>query len=109
MGGIRILTWHLHNRFGICFVLSLGPIPNIVTAELMPTACRSYGMSVAVAVQWGTNAADAQGFPSLVAVFGTQGVLLCFAGATLCAWTWIFFSVPETKGRQLEESARLAR
>lgn len=96
-------------RFGICFVLSMGPIPCIITAELLPTASRSCGMSIAVAVQWGANAVVTQCFPSLMAIFGTQGVLLCFAGATMCAWTWIFFCVPETKGQQLEESARLAR
>ena len=94
--------------FGVAFVLSLGPVPCIVTAELLPTRVRSYGMSLAVAVQWAANASVTQCFPTLTAAFGTEGVLLCFAVSTAAAVLWIYVSVPETKGKHLEDSSRLS-
>ena len=94
--------------FGVSFVLSLGPVPCIITAELLPLEARSSGMSVAVAFQWATNAAVTQAFPSLSAAFGTSGVLLCFVSATSAAWVWIYVTVPETKGHLLEDASRLA-
>jgi hypothetical protein len=94
--------------FGVSFVLSLGPVPCIITAELLPLAARSSGMSIAVSLQWAFNAAVTQAFPSLSAAFGTSGVLLCFASATSAAWVWIYVTVPETKGHLLEDASRLA-
>lgn len=42
--------------YGVVFVLSLGPVPNILTAELFPARVRSAAMALSLAAQFGANA-----------------------------------------------------
>jgi hypothetical protein len=42
--------------YGVVFVLSLGPVPNILTAELFPARVRSAAMACSLGAQFGANA-----------------------------------------------------
>ena len=89
--------------FGISFVLSIGPIPSILSSELFPTNHRASGMSASVSAQWGFNALVSFMFPILQYKYGTQFVLSFFATASIIGWFFTYLFVPETKGKSLEE------
>lgn len=88
--------------YGVSFALSIGPIPNIITAEGFPTRVRPTAMAVSLGSQFFFNTLVGFGFPILRHRFGTQAVFAGFAG--VCALAWLFISrfVPETKSESLE-------
>ena len=89
--------------FGVFFGLSLGPLPNIISAELFPTRSRSAGVAASTGVQFACNALVAATFPVLTAAIGTRATLCSFAAFSSAAWLFVLRSVPETKGISLEE------
>jgi len=88
--------------YGCAFALSLGPIPNILTAELFPLKARSSGMAVSLGAQFFFNTLVGMGFPVLRHKLGTHTVFAGFGGVCLIAWLFINRFVPETKGASLE-------
>jgi sugar transport protein len=60
-------------------------------------------MSVASLANWGSNWLVALTFPVLLATFGGAGSFWLFAGLGVVAWFFVYFRVPETKGKTLEE------
>jgi len=89
--------------FGIFFGMSLGPLPNILSAEVFPTNARAAGVSATTTVQWLSNMAVAALFPIATQHFGMQKVLRGFAVFCVLAWLTVCFGVQETKGRTLEQ------
>ena len=86
-----------------CFALGVGPIPAIMTGELLPAAVRANGAAAAFSTHWVCNlmignffllASARYGVPACYTAFG----IVAAAGAAFCA-----ARVPETKGRSLEE------
>ena len=85
------------------FALGVGPIPAIMTGELLPAAVRANGAATAFGVHWLCNivignffliASQRFGVPVCYSAFGC----VALAGAGFCA-----AQVPETRGRSLEE------
>lgn len=95
--------------YGSFFVLSLGPIPNILTSEVFPTRVRSPAMSMSLFSQFFFNALVGMAFPILRHKLGTQAVFATFS--TMCLLCWLFVNkfVPETKGMSLEKLAEGAK
>ena len=89
--------------FGIFFGMSLGPLPNILSAELFPTAVRGVGVSTTTTVQWISNMLVAALFPVAAARFGMPAVLYGFAAVCVGAFLLVVLAVPETKGVALED------
>ena len=89
--------------FGVVFGLSLGPLPNIISAELYPTRARSAGVAAATGVQFLSNAFVVAAFPVLRTSLGERTVLGAFAVLSALAWLFVLRCVPETKGRRLED------
>uniref|UniRef100_A0A7S1TWM2 Major facilitator superfamily (MFS) profile domain-containing protein n=1 Tax=Phaeomonas parva TaxID=124430 RepID=A0A7S1TWM2_9STRA len=94
--------------FSIAFSFSLGPIPNIISSELLPSDARSLGMSLSVGVQWLFSAMLVYVFPILTHKFGTQTMIAFFASMCVLAWFFTKAFVPETAGKSLEESSAMA-
>jgi MFS transporter, SP family, galactose:H+ symporter len=88
--------------FGVFFGMSLGPLPNILAAELFPTSVRAPGVAATTTVQWLSNMLVAALFPILAAKFGMSQVLNGFAMVCVLAWLVVLAYVPETKGLALE-------
>ena len=89
------------NGFGI----GLGPVPGLLPAELFPAAQRSSGSGLAWSAMWLSNFISAQLFLPQAAWLGTQAfvpnlVVLCVA------FGFAYFSVPETRGKSLEQIER---
>ncbi|KAF9579549.1 hypothetical protein BGW38_004150 [Lunasporangiospora selenospora] len=84
------------------FAIGLGPIPWLLLSELLPTYALSSASSVATSVNWGTNFVIGLVFPSLNQALG-NGTFILFAAFTALGFFYVFFFVPETRARSIEE------
>jgi major inositol transporter-like SP family MFS transporter len=93
--------------FVVLFVFSmqgtLGPLVWLMLAEIFPLKIRSFAMGICVFALWLANAAVAQFFPSVVAGLGIANTFFLFAGLGVLALIFIYFMVPETRNKTLED------
>ncbi|KAJ7480835.1 hypothetical protein FB451DRAFT_1446910 [Mycena latifolia] len=80
-----------------------GPVPFAYSAEVFPLTHREMGMSFAVATNLFFASVLSVTFPRILAVFGAVGAFGFYAGLNIVAVIMIFFLLPETKQRTLEE------
>jgi MFS family permease len=85
------------------FAISLGPVFWLMISEIYPLRIRGTAMSVASLANWGSNWAVALTFPVLLATLGGAGSFWLFAALGIVGWFFVYFRVPETKNRTLEE------
>jgi sugar porter (SP) family MFS transporter len=86
-----------------CYAMSLAPITWVLITEIFPNQVRATAVSISVAALWIACFVLTYSFPLLNGAFGTAGIffiygLICFLGAC-----FVFFFVPETKGKSLEQ------
>ncbi|CAG8954491.1 hypothetical protein HYFRA_00004404 [Hymenoscyphus fraxineus] len=89
--------------FAIFYSPGEGPVPYTYSAEVFPLSHREIGMGFAVATNlfWATILT--MFLPLMLSSMGTTGVFCFYAGTNILAFIMIFFWVPETKQRTLEE------
>ena len=89
------------NLFVIFFGATWGPIVWVLLGEIFPNRIRGRALGIAAAAQWLTNFAITETFPALssFSLAFTYGLYTFFA---LVSFVFVFFAVPETKGRSLE-------
>lgn len=92
--------------FIISFAFSLGPVTWTVINEIFPGQVRGRAVAVATAVNWGSAFLVSQFFLTLIGGIGTSATFWLFAFFCAVGWIWIYRTVPETKGRTLEEIER---
>ncbi|KAI1452409.1 hypothetical protein F4805DRAFT_29859 [Annulohypoxylon moriforme] len=80
-----------------------GPVPFTYSAEVYPLSHREVGMGFAVATCLFWAAVLSITFPFILERLETVGAFGLYAGFNLVAFVMIFFLVPETKQRTLEE------
>lgn len=80
-----------------------GPVPFTYSAEVFPLSHREVGMGWAVATCLFWAAVLSISFPRILAEFTPTGAFGFYAGLNVVAFVMIFFWVPETKQRTLEE------
>ncbi|KAI8624757.1 sugar transporter-domain-containing protein [Xylariaceae sp. FL1651] len=80
-----------------------GPVPFTYSAEVFPLSHREVGMGFAVATCLFWAAVLGITFPLILSSLGTVGAFGLYAGFNVLAFVMIFFLVPETKQRTLEE------
>ncbi|KAB8288178.1 hypothetical protein EYC80_010184 [Monilinia laxa] len=80
-----------------------GPVPWTYSAEVFPLSHREVGMGWAVATCLFWSAVLSISFPKILEVFSPTGAFGFYAGLNVLAFIMIFFFVPETKQRTLEE------
>ena len=85
------------------FAVSFGPLLWVMLPEIFPLKVRGAGTGVSALSNWGANFVVAQAFLPLVALIGETAVFWIIAGICVIAAAFIYFVVPETKGRSLEE------
>ncbi|XP_072963238.1 D-xylose-proton symporter-like 2 isoform X1 [Typha angustifolia] len=86
-----------------CYQLSFGPIGWLMISEIFPLRFRGRGLSVAVLVNFASNALVTFAFSPLEALVGTGVLFAGFGVIAIASLLFIFFVVPETKGLTLEE------
>jgi len=89
--------------FIVSFAASMGPITWTVITEIFPGEIRGRAVSICTAFNWLSAYLVSQCFLSMVEAFGSSLTFALFAVFCLIGWIWIFFQVPETKGRSLEQ------
>ena len=94
---------HLFGQFQASFAVSFGPVLWVMLPEIFPLNVRGTGTGVSALSNWGANFIVAQAFLPLVALIGRTAVFWILVGICIVAALFIYFLVPETKGRSLEQ------
>ncbi|KAI3953514.1 hypothetical protein MKW92_006080 [Papaver armeniacum] len=86
-----------------CYQLSFGPIGWLMISEIFPLRLRGRGLSIAVLVNFASNALVTFAFSPVETLIGAGMLFVVFGVIALLALVFIYFIVPETKGLTLEE------
>jgi MFS family permease len=86
-----------------CYAMSLAPATWVVIAEIFPTRVRGSAMSVAITALWTACFLLTYTFPLLNASLGAAGTFWTYAAICLAGLLFLYFHLPETRGKTLEE------
>jgi len=82
------------------FGVGLGPIPFILSSELVSTEAVGATQAWALGANWISTFIVAQFFPILNAALGKGKIYFIFAGIALFFWLFVAWWVPETSGKK---------
>lgn len=88
--------------YAIHFGYSWGPVAWIVVSEVYPLGMRAKGISIGASSNWLNNFAVALSTSPFINA-SQFGAFIFFGAVTLLGVVWVYFLLPETKGRTLEE------
>ncbi|KAK7406662.1 hypothetical protein VNO78_08291 [Psophocarpus tetragonolobus] len=87
----------------VAFVaIGIGPVTWVYSSEIFPLRLRAQGLGVGVTVNRITNVVVVSTFISIYKKITMGGSFFMYTGITALAW-WFYYSLPETKGRSLED------
>ena len=86
-----------------CYSMSLAPVVWVVIAEIFPNRIRGGAMSIAVTALWTACFVLTYTFPAMNAALGTAGMFWTYAAICVAGLLFLYFRLPETKGKSLEE------
>ncbi|XP_026486532.1 facilitated trehalose transporter Tret1-2 homolog isoform X2 [Vanessa tameamea] len=89
--------------FIVSFSLGFGPIPWMMAGELCLIDIKSFVGSTAGTFNWLLSFTVTSTFNSLNTAIGSGQVFWMFAGIMVLGFVFIFFIVPETKGKSVDE------
>ncbi|KAI8067555.1 general substrate transporter [Gongronella butleri] len=92
--------------FAVGYEFSWGPIPWILCSEIYSNDVRSVCLSITTAFNWAMNAIIAKVTPLMMANI-TFGTYFFFGSMAVVMGVFVFFFVPETRGRSLEDMDEL--
>lgn len=88
--------------YAVFFSLSWAGIPWIYASEIYPTVVRSLAISICAATHWLMNFVIARSVPYMISnIHG--GAYFLFAACLTLSVPFVWFCLPETKGRKLED------
>ncbi|KAJ5786759.1 uncharacterized protein N7503_011971 [Penicillium pulvis] len=103
-GGIVGLVFIYIYAFGWSFGHSVACY--VVAAEIFPTRIRSFCMSICFFINWIVDFGITRATPNMITEMG-WGVFLLYAMLTYLGVVFIFFCLPEMKGRSIESMDNL--
>ena len=86
-----------------CYAMSLAPATWVVIAEIFPNRVRSSAVSIAITALWTACFLLTYTFPLLNAALGAAGTFWTYAAVCLAGLLFLYFRLPETRGKTLEE------
>jgi len=89
------------------FAISLGPIFWLMIAEIYPLRIRGRAMSIVTMINWATNLVVAITFLTIIELLGASGTFWLYGVIAVLSLLFVYYRVPETKGKSLEEIERL--
>ncbi|CAI7634017.1 unnamed protein product [Penicillium bialowiezense] len=89
--------------FGAFYGPGIGPIPSIYFSEAFPLSHRELGAAFTICVNNIVGSVLSLSFPSILAKMTATGAFGFYAALNMFAFVLIFFIVPETMQRTLEE------
>jgi nitrate/nitrite transporter NarK len=95
--------------YGCSFVLSMGPLPMIVTSEIFSNEQRGLCAGIAMSANWACNLLVTFLFPVIYDALPQWVPFICFAAACLICLVVVWLFLPETKGVALEDMQELLR
>ncbi|KAL3853170.1 hypothetical protein ACJMK2_016735 [Sinanodonta woodiana] len=93
--------------FVLGFAPGLGPMPWTINSEIYPLWARSTCVSIATMTNWLFNLIVSLTFLTLTEKITKHGTFWLFCGISLLGFIWLFFMLPETKNKTLEEVEEL--
>lgn len=92
--------------FCAVYAATIGPVTWTYIAEIFPNKIRALGISVATLSLWIACFVTSFTFPVLAKAASESGTFLIYGGLCLIYFLFIFFRLPETKGKPLETLER---
>lgn len=89
--------------FIIVFSLGYGPIPWMMVGELFAPQIKGFASSLSCVLNWILAFLVTRFYSDLAIASGTHTTFWIFAGISLIGTVFVFFIVPETKGKTLDE------
>jgi predicted MFS family arabinose efflux permease len=78
----------------------------VLISEIFPNRIRGRAISVSVSALWIASFALTYSFPLIGRTLGSSGTFWLYAGICLIGFGFVFRSVPETRGKTLEQIER---
>lgn len=100
---MRMLTLFSMMLYIACFAISLGPVVFVLLSEIFPLRMRGLGMSIAMGANWLSNMIVALTFLTLIGKLGPSKTFYGYALVSILSMFFIYFFIPETKGKSLEQ------
>eukprot|EP01138_Halocafeteria_seosinensis_P014674 gb/GECG01014979.1/.p1 GENE.gb/GECG01014979.1/~~gb/GECG01014979.1/.p1 ORF type:complete len:686 (+),score=79.24 gb/GECG01014979.1/:1-2058(+) len=91
----------------MCFAPGLASMPWTINSEIYPNRVRAVAVSIATTVNWIFNLVVSMTFLNLATAITPFGSFGLYAGVAVLGGVFLFFRLPETKGRTLEEIQEL--
>jgi MFS family permease len=91
------------------FEISLGPVMWLMLSELYPLQVKGVAMSFGSTACWIFTVLVTLLFPVVSSLLGTSGVFFMFSVVAFVAIVFMYFFVPETKGKSLEKIETMLR
>ncbi|WP_222538699.1 sugar porter family MFS transporter [Pedobacter polysacchareus] len=85
------------------FAFSIGPLKFVVASEIFPARIRGRAMALSIMVMWIADTIVGQLTPIFLQELGTAYTFWIFSAFCLVAFVTVYFLLPETKGKSLED------
>lgn len=97
--------------FAVCcyvafFSIGMGPICWVLTTEIFPLRLRAQAMSMGIVINRLSSSIVSLTFLSMARAMTFTGTYCLFTGVSVCSVVFVFFCIPETKGKTLEEVSK---
>ncbi|CAM3558363.1 sugar porter family MFS transporter [Marinicrinis lubricantis] len=89
------------------FAISLGPVVWVVISEIFPNRVRARATAIASMALWAADYLVSQAFPMMLDSIGPATTFWVFAVMSVFTFFFTWKTVPETKGKTLEEIDQL--
>lgn len=89
--------------FIVVFSLGFGPIPWMISSEVFPPEIKSVASSAAGTFNWLLAFCVTKLYPTMLENIGGDGAFYIFTGFSVVGTIFVFFVIPETKGKTLAE------
>ena len=92
-----------------CYAMSLAPVTWVLISEIFPNRIRGVAVSIAVSALWIASFILTFTFPIINRVAGTAATFWLYGAICVIGFLFVFYRVPETKGKSLEEIEQALR
>ncbi|CAN6285324.1 unnamed protein product [Urochloa humidicola] len=104
LGGVSIAAVL---AFVASFSIGMGPIAWVYSSEIFPLRLRAQGCALGTGMNRIMSGAITMSFISLYKAITLSGSFYLYAGIAAAGWVFMFFFLPETRGRSLENTEQL--
>jgi sugar porter (SP) family MFS transporter len=92
-----------------CYAMSLAPVTWVLISEIYPNRIRGLAVSITVSALWIASFILTFTFPIINRLAGPAATFWLYGVICLIGFLFIFYRVPETRGKSLEEIERALR